>query len=104
MLKTLAMAALAPTLIKAVEEGYEWVCKQFSDEPKPIKEIYEPGCTRFTPAMKLRIVKEHNKYLRIKENTEGVPIANTVELKNYLNKTFRMNKSISSYARVWNKK
>jgi len=102
MLKTIALTVITPTLIKAVEDGYSWACKQFEDEPEA--EVLEPSCTRFTTSMRLRIVNEHNKYLRTHKNSEGTLMANKVELKNYLNKTFRMNKSLSSYARVWNKK
>lgn len=106
------MAALAPTLIKLVDEGYEWVCKQFTEEQepvaKPIKEINPltsgPDRTPFTTAMKHRIVQEYNSYKRTSKTVDGAKLHSAVELTHYLNKILRLNKSVRSYSRVWNQK
>ena len=109
MLKTLALTVLAPTLIKAVEEGYEWICNQFNDdEPEPGKvkviNLQSPDRTVLTPPMKRRIIREHNSYLRKKETTDGMSCDSIAELTMRLNMIFRINKSMRSYSRVWNKK
>ncbi len=115
MLKTLALAALAPTLIKAVEDGYEYVCNYFnnldetpkSDIPKTEVKVIKPNTpdrTVITSNMIRRIIQEHNSYKLRRRTTTGSTCSNIKELTKHLNKEFNINKSTSSYSKIWNKK
>lgn len=106
MLKTLALAVLTPTLIKAAEEGYEWVCKQFGEcediSPKTKKVIRKsPDTYRLVPQQKTFIRREFRSYLKDKKTTSGIPIQNTDELAAYFNTKFSCHKSRSTYAKIW---
>lgn len=107
MLKTLLFAALTPTVIKLVGDGYDWVKEQFSDEEpipdKPevkVRKVYD--MTPVSLQMRSRIKREYASYVSSKSALDGTKINNLDILTTYLNKRYKLNKSRTTYTKIWN--
>jgi len=94
------IAILTPTIVTAVSDAYDWVCEQLGCEDEPVKpKRKSPDNTKFDSEYITVIRKKHTQYLSGKSKYK-----NTQELANALNRIFGVNKSRSTYAKIWNNK
>lgn len=99
MIKTALIAIFTPTLIKAVSEGYDWMCEAFGCEDE--LEAKRPDRTILNAGMRKRINAEYRFYLKNRTTVNGLKLHNLQDLTNYLNDELGLNKSKSTYANVW---
>ena len=106
MIKTLALAVLTPTLIKAASEGYEWVCIKFSSKDEPVKPVRKKVDITKLSIIQVDFIRTEFKFWSTnnKYAKDGNTYKNQHEFTAYLNKRTGLNKSRTFYQSIWKNK
>lgn len=118
MFKKLALAILTPAAVKIVSNASAWIGSRIDNygvekenlinsaptiiEHKPKRK--SPDNTKFSSLQCNAIHREFLSYSKNKITLGGYRLKNTKELADYLNGLFDLNKSRTSYAKIWNSK
>lgn len=95
------IAVLTPTIVKVVSDTYDWVCEAIGCEDEPVK---QPDRTKFSLIQIDFIHREYNHYMQTGRTTDNASLINLTGLVKYLNKHLKVNKSYSTYAKIWKNK